>query len=212
MARMASGILVCFFANSARATEVLIDFETLPGGGTPVLYSPVADSYAAWGVSFIEEGFGTSQPAFTQGYGGDGSFAWTGQSVYPPGHNIAANFNVPTFEVSADVMTCPSPGEQVTMVAKDANGAILSSVTSDGPSTQFWKGTIAITSIEPIARVEWWPITNTCSVGIDNLEFSDSPPEPIPAVSEWGMITLSLLILTAGTLVYRHRNPTIQAA
>lgn len=34
----------------------------------------------------------------------------------------------------------------------------------------------------------------------------------IPAVSEWGMIAATLLILTAGTLVYRYRMPATVAA
>ena len=37
----------------------------------------------------------------------------------------------------------------------------------------------------------------------------DKECQPIPAVSEWGVIVLGLLVLTAGTLVHRHRvQPT----
>ena len=29
--------------------------------------------------------------------------------------------------------------------------------------------------------------------------------EPVPTISEWGMIVMTLLMLTAGTLILRHR-------
>ena len=32
-------------------------------------------------------------------------------------------------------------------------------------------------------------------------------PAGIPTVSEWGLIVMSLLVLTAGTLVYARRRP-----
>ncbi len=38
-----------------------------------------------------------------------------------------------------------------------------------------------------------------------------TPPESIPTVSEWGLVAMALLVLVAGTLVYRHRNPAMQA-
>ena len=33
----------------------------------------------------------------------------------------------------------------------------------------------------------------------------DLPPAPIPTVSQWGLVVMSLLVLTAGTLVYNRR-------
>ena len=36
-------------------------------------------------------------------------------------------------------------------------------------------------------------------------EFGVTPVTPIPTVSEWGMVTMTLLLLTAGTLVFVRR-------
>ena len=37
------------------------------------------------------------------------------------------------------------------------------------------------------------------------LELYGPAPIPIPTVSEWGMVAMTLLMLTAGTVVYRYR-------
>lgn len=39
-------------------------------------------------------------------------------------------------------------------------------------------------------------------------EFRAPGPLPIPTLSEWGMCTMTLLMLTAGTIVYGQRCPT----
>ena len=37
------------------------------------------------------------------------------------------------------------------------------------------------------------------------LRYDTLPDQPIPAVSEWGLVVMTLLVLTAGTLVYARR-------
>lgn len=50
------------------------------------------------------------------------------------------------------------------------------------------------------------------SSGIAYLFSADRPGGPIPTVSEWGLIVMTLLVLTAGTLVYQRRGHTITQA
>ncbi len=37
-----------------------------------------------------------------------------------------------------------------------------------------------------------------------------SPPPPIPAVSDWGMVVLTLLVVTGGALLLRRRCPSLR--
>jgi len=37
-------------------------------------------------------------------------------------------------------------------------------------------------------------------------------PAGVPTVSEWGMVAMTLLLLSAGTLVYARRGPVRHAA
>lgn len=58
---------------------------------------------------------------------------------------------------------------------------------------------------------------HNCTIETGNDLCSDVPctgqgsqDEPIPTVSEWGMVVMALLVLTAGTLVYARRRPASQ--
>ena len=53
-------------------------------------------------------------------------------------------------------------------------------------------------------------------IGFRSSEYSDLSKRPlleiipctaVPTVSEWGLIVMTLLVLTAGTLVYARRRP-----
>ena len=41
----------------------------------------------------------------------------------------------------------------------------------------------------------------------DKITWYENTTPPIPTVSEWGMVAMALLVVTAGTLVYRRRRP-----
>ena len=41
-------------------------------------------------------------------------------------------------------------------------------------------------------------------------EAACQPAEPIPALSEWGLVAMTLLVLTAGTLVYARPRPDLR--
>ncbi len=40
----------------------------------------------------------------------------------------------------------------------------------------------------------------------------EQPGEPVPTVSEWGIVAATLLMFTAGTLVYCYRMSSMKAA
>ena len=167
--RISSSLVITIFAATVCAAGVTIDFETLPNGNPVPVGESIADSYAPWGVTFWSDG-STIMPAFTTGYNAQGVFAWCSRTTYPPGFNIMADFSVNVLTVSADAMT--SRGNTVTMVVKDANGAVLDSVESGPAPSGFWVGTLTLTTSTPIASVEWWPSVQNASVGIDNLSFA----------------------------------------
>lgn len=51
--------------------------------------------------------------------------------------------------------------------------------------------------------------TDPCAIDPDEVVTGalETPPEPVPTLSEWGMIWMTLLLLTAGTTVIRRRTP-----
>ena len=42
---------------------------------------------------------------------------------------------------------------------------------------------------------------------LDYIRYTTDPVPDVPAVSDWGLVTLTLLVLTAGTLVHARRRP-----
>jgi hypothetical protein len=160
-------------ARVARGDEVFIDFEHLPSGDPTTMGDLVSDSYAEWGVTFWSYGV-TDMPDFFDGYYSDGMFAWGHHCTYPPGFNIVAEFDVPVYTVSADVMTAAT--YTITMIAKDVDGTTIGSVESDPAPPTFWAGNLTLTTDDPIALVEWWPSLQQASVGVDNLYFVVGEP------------------------------------
>jgi hypothetical protein len=51
-------------------------------------------------------------------------------------------------------------------------------------------------------------LTQDKAYRIDNIQLYRDPAE-VPAVSEWGLIAMTLLVLTAGTIVYAKRRPAV---
>jgi hypothetical protein len=146
----------------------LIDFE-----GVPAHHSQpsgrVTSSYADWGVIFYSIGSWFGPGFYHDDYGNPSTYAGVNSTTYPPGFNLIADFYLPVFAVSSDVMC--SAGNTVTMIAKDAEGNTLSSVTSQPAPATFWTGPIFLDAEAPIASVEWWPSIPNSGVGIDNLKF-----------------------------------------
>ena len=146
--------------------NVFIDFETLPDG-RPLPTGTITDAYAAWGVHFSTiRNDGSGAPTLTAA--GGNQFAKVYSCTYPPGFNIAADFDMPVFEISADVSS--AAGQTVTMVAKDSSGVVIGSVESAVvPAVGVFVDPVEIQTDTPIASVEWWPSLYNASVMVDDI-------------------------------------------
>ncbi len=154
--------------------DVFIDFETLPDGSVPQTSgtSP-AVHFQPWGVKFGRVSSAWSSYVRVRDRNGNHLLEGSGDSS-----NILAEFRMPVYAVSAEVMT--SAGETVTMIARDAAGNELASVTSSAaPGDEVLFGPLQVSSLTPIASVEWWPSVEDSSVSIDNLHVSVNPPASV---------------------------------
>jgi PEP-CTERM motif len=183
VAVLAVTILSVFaLASAAPAASYFIDFETLPGGGTPTVSAPVMGSYSAWGVGFSGGGLAT-QPTFVPGTtpstGGTppGSmYAGTRSRNVQQGaeFDLIATFTTPVMALSANVITALN--RTATMTAYDAGGTAIGTVTYAASATDYLLGSQTLTSATPIASVRWVSSAPIQSVtGIDNLWYRPTP-------------------------------------
>ncbi len=72
------------------------------------------------------------------------------------------------------------------------------------PNSPFWAGREVRIEFEFIANQFG---NNNPGWFVDNVEVLNSGNDPpIPTVSEWGLVVMTLLLLTSGTLALRHRR------
>lgn len=91
------------------------------------------------------------------------------------------------FGPGGDIMASPVKGDPCSFtVTSNLNGALIMRV---GPAGQ-----------DPDCEVDADGCSFNPTIVLTN---TDAPPDPIPAVSEWGLVVTILLTLCAGTLVYR---------
>jgi hypothetical protein len=189
--------VVAMTAGGTALADVTLDFETVPGGGPPVIFDPVADTYVPWGATLFSSQGVTGEPQFINGYPGAVTFAAALGCTYPPGHNLSVEFVPGVRYVSARVMT--AEGTTVTMRALDGAGMELDAVTSAPAPADLWAGTLEVgPTAADIASVEWWPSISSSTVGVDDLTYG---PAPEPA-------TLALVGLGAAALAMRRRTRT----
>ncbi len=180
-------VLALLWPAAGSAGSIFIDFDSLPGGGTPALNTPVGDAYASLGVVFstLDDG-GVAPPKFrrTSGIGqppsiGVGDFSRPQTSEL--GFHIFASFSTPLSAIAVDTFG-PSATEFLTIaIAFDADGNELGRIASDEIFGTF-KGRLELSGIGAIASVLW--TTNQpfrSSIRIDDLKFS-VVPEPTAAV------------------------------
>jgi hypothetical protein len=126
------------------------------------------------------------------------NYVTSNSTTYPTGFNVIADFDMPVYGATVDV-SVGGNGNRVTMIAKDANGQVISSVTSPPvPSYNDFLGPLSIASDTPIASLEWWPSNVQAGVMIDNLHVII--PEPAS--------TLSLTLGAALFFLRRSRRAT----
>ena len=150
-----------------------IDFDTMPDGSEPV-FTRIYKDYAAWGVHFRSTSSSSGPMPTRSDVDGD-LRATINRCTYPPGFNIVADFAMPVYGIMADV--CSAVGRTVTMVARDAEGNEIASVTSE-PIAEGSElvGPIELNCDVPIASVEWWPSSQNSSVSVDNLRIFVTGP------------------------------------
>lgn len=151
----------------------IIDFETLPGGGSVPLNDTIGTNYSSLGVSFRSIG-AAGWPKFSR-FQVPSTYAFVGSTTYPPGHNLIADFSVLVYEVSANVTS--AAGVEVTMEARDSGGAVIASTTSaPAPAPYNFSRRVYLATQTPIASVEWWPSVPQSGIGIDNLSITGDLP------------------------------------
>lgn len=80
------------------------------------------------------------------------------------------------------------------------NGEEATMLRTDSADVGFSQGLVGANGTDPCG-----PDPGLALTGV-----SETPPGPVPTVSVWGLLVLSLLVLTAGTvLVSRRPNPTV---
>lgn len=193
---------------STAASAVTLDFETLPGGGTPTYlaggslsdHTPylVGDIYAAQGVVFSSQGdpVGSDKhPIFGTLTGSTGSNIvvqdYKRDVVGKATFNIRADFASGIDALTADVFSATD--YKVTMSGYDSAGTLLGSVTS-GYLTFGTGESVSLSGIGTMSYVVWESSSPyAASVGIDNLDFA---PVPLPA----GAVLLGSALLGFGAL------------
>jgi hypothetical protein len=151
--------------------DVFIDFSKNPYGQP--LTSGLNVAYLAWGVSFAERG--TDYYPSVQTADDGNKYASMNRCVYPPGFNIAADFSVPVYSVSADIAT--AVGVSIRMIALDADGNLLDTdVSPPQTSLNAFTDRLTVSSDTPMACVEWWPSDERAGVRIDNVYMNLNSP------------------------------------
>ena len=105
----------------------------------------------------------------------------------------ATDIFVVKYDTKGNVLWAQSAGGTATQVGYD--------IAVDDAGNSFVAG-----AYQGLATFGPFTLSNAGSYDIFVAKYA-APPSTIPTVSEWGLIVLSLLVLTAGTLVYARRRP-----
>ena len=162
-----------------------IDFDKAPGSDAPV---QSITEYWPLGVRFRSDTTASipRRPGIQNGH------LQINSTTYPPGFNIAADFDMSIHGASADVSA--AIGVQVTMIAKDKDGIVLDTAISDPVPALGSFVPVSVISKSPIATIEWWPSNQQSTVMLDNLAIE--MPEPGGVV----------MVAVAGAILFRRGN------
>ncbi len=119
---------------------------------------------------------------------------------HPPSRDVLGNcYRVDLIAFLQDGATIEDAIDQLDGEDSDgdgvANGVEATTPREDQPGEVGYNmGLVGPTGVDPCSPL---------NLGIPVTNESETPPQPIPAVSEWGMTALTLLVLVIGTLMFR---------
>ncbi len=116
-----------------------------------------------------------------------------------PVRSMDVSFGADVFSVGFD-FTQVSFGDNVELMLGNGDNFVLSSIVEADAG---FVGFISDTAFDSITFHD--PFISWSVVGIDNVSFADTT-QTIPAVSQWGLAALILLLATCGTIVIRRRK------
>jgi hypothetical protein len=177
-------------ANDAPPASLAIDFDHVPGSG---LAMQRAEELWPSGVRFRTQRSDGDRPAGLGEHDGN-QFASVSSTTYPPGFNIAADFDGTYTRASAEVAA--AVGVSVTMIAKDADGDVLASATSAPMTALYDFVPLSLATTEPIATLQWWPSLTTSAIHVDDVVVHAPEPRAVMTV---------LMLLACATTTWRRR-------
>lgn len=110
-------------------------------------------------------------------------------------------------------------GIDIFMARYDAAGNVVWAESAGGSISSDWGLGVAVDADDNsyftgfyVGTATFGPFVLTASAGSKDIYVVKyaAPPSGIPTVSEWGLIVMALLIVTAGTLVYMRRHPVAE--
>jgi len=180
-------------ANAPPPNALNIDFDHVSDGTGAALAS--ATEYWPLGVHFRSLRSDGDRVASIGRHDGN-QYLTAGATTYPPGFNLAADFDGLYTQASADVAA--AVGVSITMIAKAADGDVIATTTSPPMTALYDFVPLSITTAEPIKTLEWWPDNPQSGLHVDNLMVH--APEP------GGGAACLVLAAVAAVVVKRRRH------
>jgi hypothetical protein len=199
------------------AAPASIDFDVDTGGNPIASGTDVANTYAAWGVTFACEGGGCGSSVYASsiqpaGFGSPPNVVTTSQppsmsDINGQAHGrIRADLNADASMVCIDVLPIYD-GIYLEISAYDAGDNLLDSIQSTTVATP---QTICVTGTG-IRRVRFPGTgdTDTEYGWFDNLEIDGGATAPVatPTLAEWGMFLLTVLLAGLAVFSLRRNGP-----